>query len=273
VRDRAFQLRPVYQRFLIVLAGPVANFLLAILIFASFFWLVGTPQTNIVGAISPNTAAATAGLQPGDKILSIAGRDTPTFDAIFNTVAVRPAETVPMTIERAGTVREITVTLGTGTLQDPSGQTFERGLLGVAPTTQVSSPVPIYEAVPMAVGYTARLTRAIVDGLVQLIRGRVSVKQLGGPIKIAQVAGQGASYGALPFVELLALLSINLGFINLLPVPMLDGGHLFFYAVEAVRRRPLSARAMEWAFRGGLAAILALLVFTTVNDLGGLGLW
>jgi regulator of sigma E protease len=273
VRDRAFQLRPVYQRFLIVLAGPVANFLLAIVIFASFFWLVGTPQTNIVGAISPNTAAATAGLQPGDKILSIAGRDTPTFDAIFNTVAVRPAETVPMTIERAGTVRQMTVTLGTGTLQDPSGQTFERGLLGVAPTTQVSSPVPLWEAVPMAVGYTARLTRAIVDGLAQLIRGRVSVKQLGGPIKIAQVAGQGASYGALPFVELLALLSINLGFINLLPVPMLDGGHLFFYAIEAVRRRPLSARAMEWAFRGGLAAILALLVFTTVNDLGGLGLW
>jgi regulator of sigma E protease len=101
----------------------------------------------------------------------------------------------------------------------------------------------------------------------------VSVKQLGGPIKIAQVAGEGASLGALPFVQLLALLSINLGFINLLPVPMLDGGHLFFYAIEAVRRRPLSARALDWAFRGGLAVILALLVFTTINDLGSLGLW
>ena len=125
----------------------------------------------------------------------------------------------------------------------------------------------------MAAEYTWRLIRAIVDGLVQLIRGQVSPKQLGGPIKIAQVAGQGASLGALPFVQLLALLSINLGFINLLPVPMLDGGHLFFYAIEAVRRRPLSAQALEWAFRGGLAVILALLLFTTVNDLGSVGLW
>ncbi len=101
----------------------------------------------------------------------------------------------------------------------------------------------------------------------------VSPKQLGGPITIAQVAGQQAALGLFPFIGLLALLSINLGFINLLPVPMLDGGHLFFYAVEAVRRRPVSAKALDWAFRGGLALILALLVFTTVNDLGSLGLW
>jgi regulator of sigma E protease len=273
LRDRAFQLRPVHQRFLIVLAGPLANFLLAILIFASFFWLIGTPRTNVVGAIAPNSAAAAAALQPGDRIVSVAGRETPTFDAIFNTVAVRPGETVPITIERDGSRRSLRVALGRAPIEDPSGQEFERGMLGVSPTTEVSDPVPIFQAVPLAVDYTARLTRAIVDGLVQLIRGKVSPKQLGGPIKIAQVAGQGASLGALPFVELLALLSINLGFINLLPVPMLDGGHLFFYAVEAVRRRPLSARAMEWAFRGGLAAILALLIFTTVNDLSGLGLW
>jgi regulator of sigma E protease len=120
---------------------------------------------------------------------------------------------------------------------------------------------------------TWALTRSIVDGLVEMIRGRVSTKEIGGPIKIAQIAGQGASLGFLPFVQLVALLSINLGFINLLPVPMLDGGHLFFYGVEAVRRRPLSAQALEWAFRGGLAVILALVLFTTVNDLGSLGLW
>ena len=113
----------------------------------------------------------------------------------------------------------------------------------------------------------------MVDGLCQIVSGRRSAKELGGPIKIAQIAGQQATSGLCPFVQLLALFSINLGFINLLPVPMLDGGHLFFYAVEAVRRRPLSAKALDWAFRGGLAVILALLVFTTVNDLGSLGLW
>ena len=273
LRDKAFQLRPVWQRFLIVLAGPAANFLLAIVIFATFFSLVGTPRTNVVGAISPNTAAARAGLQPGDKILSVAGRATPTFDDIYNVVSVRPKETVPVTIERYDQIQRISVTLGTDEVEDASGQKFERGLLGIFPTTKVSDPVPVYRAVPLAADYTWRLTGAIFDGLMQLIRGHVSVKQLGGPIKIAQVAGEGASLGALPFVQLLALLSINLGFINLLPVPMLDGGHLFFYAVEAVRRRPLSARALDWAFRGGLAVILALLVFTTINDLGSLGLW
>jgi regulator of sigma E protease len=133
--------------------------------------------------------------------------------------------------------------------------------------------MPLLEAVPAAVEYTWRTTLSIVDVLGQIVTGQVSAKMIGGPISVAAVAGQGAALGPLPFVALVALLSINLGFINLLPVPMLDGGHLFFYAVEAVRRRPLSARALEWAFRGGLAVILALLVFTTVNDLGSIGLW
>jgi len=125
----------------------------------------------------------------------------------------------------------------------------------------------------MAVTQTARNVETLVDGIGQLIRGRVSTKQLGGPITIARVAGSGAEMGLLPFIGLLAFLSINLGFINLLPVPMLDGGHLFFYVIEAVRRRPLSAEALELAFRGGLALVFALMLFLTVNDLGRLGLW
>jgi regulator of sigma E protease len=273
LRDRAFQFRPVWQRFLVVLAGPVANFLLAIIIFAAFFATVGTPRTNIVGQISPDSAAERAGLQPGDRILSVAGRETPTFDDVFNTVMVRPGESVSLSVERGETVHRLRVTLGTDTMEDSSGQKLKRGFLGVSPTTRVSDPVPVFQAVPLAVTYTIGLTRSIADGLVQLIRGRVSAKHLVGPIKIAQVVGQGAELGLLPFVQLLALFSINLGFINLLPVPMLDGGHLFFYAVEAVRRRPISARALDWAFRGGLAAILALLIFTTINDLSSLGLW
>jgi regulator of sigma E protease len=129
------------------------------------------------------------------------------------------------------------------------------------------------ELVPAATGYTIGLTRSMIDGLVQIVTGRRSVKDLGGPLKIAQIAGQQASLGFFEFVQLIAIFSINLGFINLLPVPMLDGGHLFFYAVEAVRRRPVSSEAMEWAFRGGLALLLALVVFTTLNDLDSFGLW
>ncbi|MES2120919.1 MAG: RIP metalloprotease RseP [Pseudomonadota bacterium] len=272
-RKRAFQLRPVWQRFLVVLAGPMANFLLAILIFAAFFTFVGTPRTNVVGEVIAKSPAAAAGLRPGDRIMSVADRDTPSFDDVFNVVAMRPNETVHIDVDRAGQRQRLTVKLSADTMEDSTGQSFRRGLLGVRATAVIGERAPVTRAVPMAVRYTANLTRAIWDGLVQLVRGQVSPKQLGGPIKIAQVAGQGAELGLLPFVQLLALLSINLGFINLLPVPMLDGGHLFFYAVEAVRKRPLSERALEWAFRGGLALILALVVFTTINDLGSLGLW
>ena len=273
LRDRAFQTRPVWQRFLVVLAGPAANFLLAILIFAAFYTFAGTPLNNKIGEIVPKSAAAEAGLQVGDRILSVAGRDTPTFNDVASVVVVRPDETVAIEIERGGAVQRVTVKLQSTMLADATGRKMRAGALGVRSTTEIGKPVPLYRALPMAVDQTARLTGSIMDGLIQLVRGQVSAKQLGGPITIARVAGQGAELGLFPFIGLLALLSINLGFINLLPVPMLDGGHLFFYAVEAVRRRPLSAQALDWAFRGGLAVILALVLFTTFNDLGSIGLW
>ena len=133
--------------------------------------------------------------------------------------------------------------------------------------------LPVTRAIPEGTRYTLLVTRSMIDGLGQVISGRRDTHELGGPLKIAQIAGQQASLGAFEFVSLLALFSINLGFINLLPVPVLDGGHLLFYAMEAVRRRPVSVQAQEWAFRGGLALLLALLLFTTVNDLGSFGVW
>jgi regulator of sigma E protease len=273
LRDRAFQVRPVWQRFLVVLAGPAANFLLAVLIFAAFFVAIGAPRTNIVGGIEPNTAAAAAGIRPGDRILSVADRPTPTFDDLRSVVMLRPNETVAVKLERNGQIRQLQVSLKADEVTDPFGQKFKRGLLGVYPTTGVLQRVPVIEAVTEAMRYTWLITRSMIDGLGQVISGQRGTEDVGGPIKIAQIAGQQASLGALPFVQLLALFSINLGFINLLPVPMLDGGHLFFYTIEAVRRRPLSARAHDWAFRGGLAVILALVVFTTLNDLVSVGLW
>ncbi|MEO7865855.1 MAG: RIP metalloprotease RseP [Sphingomicrobium sp.] len=273
LRERAFQFRPVWQRFLVVLAGPAANFITAIVIFATFFMVFGSPETNVVGQVQPASAAAAAGLRPGDKILSIADRETPSFDDIRTVVMIRPNQTVPIRFERSGEERRTNVTLTSNVMKTPFGDTLKRGLLGVYPSTTALKRMNPIEAIPAATLLTWRTTVFIVDGLGQMIRGKVSAKEIGGPIKIAQIAGQSATMGWLPFAQLLALFSINLGFINLLPVPMLDGGHLFFYAVEAVRRRPLSARALEWAFRGGLAVILALVVFTTVNDLGSIGLW
>ncbi len=268
LRDRAFQLRPVWQRFLVVLAGPAANFLLAILIFSAFFTMVGAPTSNLVGAVSKNSPAAHAGIHPGDRILSLAGRPTPTFADLFNATAVRPGETVTVVIQRGTSRMSMKVTLATGSLKTANGESIKRGVFGVAASRQSLQPLPISKAVPEAVAETVHSTGAIVDGLAQMVRGYVSPKQIGGPIAIANVAGDVAAMGPIEFVSLLALLSINLGFINLLPVPMLDGGHLFFYLIEAVRRRPVSVAALDWAFRGGLAIILTLLVFATGNDLG-----
>jgi len=273
LRARAFQFRPVWQRFLIVLAGPVANFILAILIFSAFFTFVGIPRTNVVGKVLPGSAASAAGIQPGDRILSVAGRSTPTFDDISNVVSVRANEHVDVDLVRDGQPRTLRVTVRSDSSPDPFGQKIPHGLLGVYPTAQALQPVPVYKAVPLAVDYTARLTRSMVDNIGMIFRGRISPTELKGPVGIAQFAGQAASLGVLPVVVLIALISINLGFINLLPVPMLDGGHLFFYIVEAIRRRPVSEQIMEWAFRGGLALILALLAFTTFNNLASVGLW
>jgi regulator of sigma E protease len=176
-------------------------------------------------------------------------------------------------IIRNGSPKTLQVQLESQVVQDKFGERAVVGRLGVAGGPRDFVRLSLYEAFPAAIVQTVRLTGTMIDVLGQIITGQRSVKELGGPLKIAQVAGQQASLGLFQFVVLVALMSINLGFINLLPVPMLDGGHLLFYGVEAVRRRPVSARTMDWAFRGGLAAILTLLLFTTTNDLGSFGVW
>jgi regulator of sigma E protease len=273
-RAVAFHYRPWWQRFLIVLAGPVANFLLAIAIFAAFFAVFGMPRTPaIVGQVQPNSVAAAIDLQPGDRIEAIAGQDVESFEDMRRIVSLRPGERVVILVERAERPLEIEATLGAREITDEFGQKFRIGLLGVLGGERVLEKLPMIQVIPQATSYTFALTRSMIDGLAQIITGRRSTKDLGGPLKMAQIAGQQASLGVFEFVQLIALFSINLGFINLLPVPMLDGGHLVFYAAEAVRRRPVSERAQDWAFRGGLALLLALLVFVTVNDLASFGLF
>ena len=272
-RARAFHLKPVWQRFLVVLAGPAANFLLAILIFAAFFATFGMPRTPpIIGVIQPGSAAAIGGLLPADEITAIAGQRTSSFEDIKRIIVIRPAEAVGIDFVRGGEQKRLVVKVGAADVRDEFGQKFRIGILGIGQAQRVMERPSVAALLPLSVGYTWSLTRSMIDGLVQIISGERSTDDLGGPLKMAQIAGQQASLGPFEFFQLLALFSINLGFINLLPVPMLDGGHLAFYAVEVVQRRPLSVRAQEWAFRGGLALLLALLLFTTVNDLASFGL-
>ncbi|WP_309610506.1 M50 family metallopeptidase [Sphingomonas sp.] len=271
---KSFHLKPVWQRFLIVLAGPAANFLIAILIFAGFFMTLGMPKSPpVVGKVVPGSVAAAIGIQAGDRITTIAGRSIGTFEDIYRTVSLRPDQQVVIIIVRGGTLRAVETRLGSEEIKDNYGQAARKGLLGITPASRVFERPPLIQVLPLAAQYTFTITRWMVDGLGQVITGQRSVKELGGTLKMAQIAGQQAALGPFEFFQLVALFSINLGFINLLPVPMLDGGHLVFYAVEAVRRRPVSERAQEWAFRGGLALIFALLMFTTFNDLGSFGVW
>ena len=267
-RARTFQAKPVWQRAIVVAAGPITNFLVAILILAGFAYAYGDSRTPpVVREVTARSAAAAAGLHAGDRITAIDGRSIERFDELARYVSLRPGEGAIMTVDRRGETLALPVTFAVRHETDRFGTDYRIGMLGVLSGPPVRVPVSLLEAPGIGVGRTVEIVRMMVDSLAQIVTGRRSVEELGGPIKIAQVAGQQLSLGWEPFVGLVALISINLGFINLLPVPVLDGGHLLLYAVEAVRRRPVGPQVQEWAFRGGLAMILALMLLVTFNDL------
>ncbi|MCT8003062.1 RIP metalloprotease RseP [Sphingomonas sanguinis] len=274
-RARTFQAKPVWQRAIIVAAGPAINFVAAILILAGFAYAYGEVVIPpVVGQVMPGSAAASTTLRAGDRVTAIGDRTVTDFADIARYVQIRAGERVTITAERDGRSFTTETTVGTEQQRDRFGNSYRIGRLGLRGSGQVDlRPVGLLRAPVVAVQRTGEIVRMMVETLGQVISGRRSVKELGGPVSIAKVSGEQMSLGLDAFVFFVALVSINLGFINLLPVPMLDGGHLLFYAIEAVRRRPLEPAAQEWAFRGGLIAILALMLFVTFNDLGNLGLW
>ena len=219
------------------------------------------------------SAAAAAGVLPGDRIVSLNGREMTTFDDLRLYAQIRPGEPVTIVIERSGKTIEKPGRVGAVQEQDGFGNKFKVGRLGIAPAQPIIEPVPFWRAPAVAFKQTGQIIRTMVETLGQILGGGRSVKELGGPLKIAEVSGQAATLGPESFVFFMALISINLGFINLLPIPMLDGGHLLFYGVEAIQRRPVSQRVQEWAYRSGLAVLLAMMMLVTFNDLSSFGLW
>lgn len=273
-RGRTFQSKAVWQRALIVLAGPAANFLFALLILTGFAVAYGENVTaSEIGGVRKGSAAAAAGLTPGDRITAVDGRAINRFEDLSRAVVGRPGETVSLTVEHDGARRDVAATIGTRIERDRFGNEYRLGMLGVYARQMELRPVSLVEAPVVATRQIGAIVTMMVDGLGQIITGRRSVSELGGPLKIAQISGEQAAQGPTSFIFFLALISINLGFINLLPIPMLDGGHLLFQGIEALQRKPVSPRAQELAYRSGLALLLAVMVMVTFNDLTSFGLW
>jgi regulator of sigma E protease len=274
-RARTFQAKPLWQRFLIVLAGPMTNIVFAVLILSGFVLAYGAPQTPpIVDVVKPGSAAEAAGIQRGDRILSVDGTEVRVFEDIAPLVILHPNEPLSVRFERAGEERELAITPKATTEKDKFGNEFNKGMLGIGPGARTEfASVPLWQVVPIAIGQTWRIITLSLEGVGQILSGKRSLEELGGPLKIAKFSGEQTSQGAISYISFVALISINLGFINLLPIPLLDGGHLLFYMIEGIRRKPLRPEAQEWAFRTGLAALLALMIFVTLNDLASFGLW
>jgi regulator of sigma E protease len=271
-RNESFFYKPVAKRAAIVVAGPLANFLLAIAIFAAVFVTFGKQITSPrVDTIQADSVAATAGFQVGDLVVSIDGRPIESFSDMQRIVGANAGRTLEIVVERGGVRTSLRAAPALREVKDSFGNTHRIGVLGIsrsmAPDDVKTKPVGPIAAIVGGVEETWFVIERTLSYMGGVVTGRESADQLGGPIRIAQVSGQVASVGMVALLHLAAVLSVSIGLLNLFPIPLLDGGHLLFYAIEAIRGRPLSDRAQEVGFRIGLAIVLMLMVFATFNDI------
>jgi regulator of sigma E protease len=255
-----------------VAAGPIANFLLAILIFATLFTFLGKPSTSArVDKVEAGSAAAAAGFQVGDVVTTIDGTAIDSFSEMQRIVGIRAGEKLTFTVKRGDSTVTLTGTPELREVKDPFGNAHKLGVLGITRSMSPGDVTTERVNPATAVWLGIKETWFVVDRTLAYIggvfTGREAADQVGGPLRIAQISGQVATIGIAALVHLAAVLSISIGLLNLFPVPLLDGGHLLFYVVEAVRGRPLSERAQEMGFRIGLGLVLMLMVFATYNDI------
>jgi regulator of sigma E protease len=271
-RRYSFVHQSVARRAAVVVAGPVANFLLAIVIFAALFMVFGKPSTSPrVDAVQPGSAAEAAGFQPGDLVLTIDGRPVESFPDMQQIVSTSAGETLVFEVDRGGVKVALKAIPALKESKDRFGNVHRIGVLGItrspSPDDTHFQPVGPLKALELGVQRTWFVVERTLSYIGGVISGREAADQLGGPIRIAQVSGQVATEGLSSLFSLTAVLSVSIGLLNLFPVPLLDGGHLLYYAIEAVRGKPLSDRAQEVGFRIGLAIVVMLMIFATYNDL------
>jgi regulator of sigma E protease len=271
-KEGSFHHKKVGPRAAIVAAGPIANFLLAIVIFTCLFTFFGKPSTSArVDRIEPNSAAAAAGFQVGDIVTAIDGTKIESFSDMQRIVGTRAGEHLTFTVKRGDNPVQLEGTPELRVVKDPFGNSHKQGVLGITRQTAagdvVTERVDPFTAMWLGVKETWFVIDRTLAYIGGIFTGREAADQVGGPLRIAQISGQVATIGLAALIHLAAVLSISIGLLNLFPVPLLDGGHLLFYAVEAARGRPLSERAQEMGFRIGLGLVLMLMVFATYNDI------
>ena len=271
-REDSFMFQPVGSRAAVVAAGPIANFILAIAIFAAIFMTVGKQTTSArVDAVQPASAAEAAGFKPGDLVLAINGEKIESFSDMQRIVSISAGETLSIDVDRGGAPINLKAAPQLKELKDNFGNVHRLGVLGISRSMSPGD-IKTEKAGPLrAIVMGAQETWFVVDRTLAYIGGvfvgREAADQLGGPIRIAQVSGQVATAGFTALIHLTAVLSVSIGLLNLFPIPLLDGGHLLFYAIETIRGRPLSERAQEVGFRIGLAVVVMLMIFATFNDI------
>ncbi|MBS27541.1 MAG: RIP metalloprotease RseP [Alphaproteobacteria bacterium] len=270
-RDVAFLHKKLSQKTAIVAAGPIANLLFAIAIFTILFATTGQPFTPAkVSEVVPDSAAAAAGIEPGDEFIEVAGRSIARFEEVQQLIRLHPGLPVDIVLDRAGQRVETVATPSVSVLRDGLGDEARIGVLGVRGLERAFERHSIPAAAWQAVRETVRLVSVTVTAIGQMFGGDRSAKELGGPVRIAQMSDSAADAGIATLVIFAAFLSINLGLINLLPIPLLDGGHLLFYAYEALFRRPPRQWAQEVGLKIGLVFVLGLMLFATFNDIARL---
>lgn len=267
-KQRAYNFKPVWKRFVIVLSGPVFNLFFAAVLFV-FIFLSGVPYLlPEVGEVLPDSAAARSGLLKGDVIAEINGARLTRWDEMTEVIHNNPEKQLSFKIKRTGELLELTISPEKKTVPNIFGENKEVGLIGIKPSgkTDIEKKGPA-EAIPQAFIKTWELSVLTLTGMIKLIQRIIPAESIGGPILILQMAGQQAAYGAMSFFSFMALISINLGVLNLLPIPILDGGHALFLGIEAVRRKPLSTRTIMLAQKAGLVVLIILMVFAFYNDI------
>jgi regulator of sigma E protease len=277
-QDKLFVLKPLYQRALIVFGGPLANFLLAILIFFSVYTFAGKDFTPaVINEVQKDSPAMVAGLKDNDIVVSIDGNEVKSIMEVSKYIMMSTDEFISFTVNRYDEDLTFRVKPNIVDGEDNLGNKISKRMVGIklgAYNNEVNHvKLGPAKALFYAVNEVYYVSTSSLKYLGSMIVGNGDTSQLGGPIRIAKISGQVAEFGILPFISLMAYISISLGLINLFPIPMLDGGHLMFYGIEKVLGRPLSQKTQEGFFRIGMFLMLSLMFFTTFNDLKDVGLF